>query len=352
MAATNLIGTTNTAGSINDYVVSRWMNLPKRDFETPLTNSVLGATATIPNNQATSIVFRKFEDIAVATLVDQKTESAAELIKSAIIEVPLKEFERSVSLGQLLRQTDPVNYVKEAMDALMRSFRRGIHQEVQNALVIGIADTTLFEASGNFTVQPLKSIFAGEKLSYADLKEDDYFRMRDFERARSLLENEGAPAAMPNGDYAAVISHAIETQLIADDADFRDAVRFSDSQNNDIIKGARLTSYNRITFITQHDAYRSNLPDVSSGALATRVATGGVQVAHVLGKEAYAYVDLLSERGKRQRAVPNFKVQDITLTGVEQTIGARIPHRSAVIDRDYGLNLVGTTKFSNSLSQI
>lgn len=351
MAAANLIGTTDTAGSINDYVVSKWMQLPKREFETPLTNSVLGATATIPNNQATSIVFRKFKEIAVAALVDQKTESAAEVIKSSIIEVPLKEFERSVSLGRLLRQTDPVNYVKEAMDALMRSFRRGIHQEVQNALINGISDTGLFEGSGNFTVAGLKAIFAGEKVSFADLQQDDYFRMRDFELALSLLENEGAPPAMHNGDYAAVIGHAIERQLISDDPDFRDAVKHSSTQNDEIIKGARLTSYNRITFITMHDVYKTLLPE-AGGALATRNAAGQVQVAHFLGKEAYAYVDLLSDRGKRQRAVPDFKVQDITLTGVEQTIGGRIPHRTAVIDRDYGLNIIGTTKFSQSISDL
>lgn len=341
----NIIGATGFEGVIQKYLDSRWFDLRMRTFETPLANSQLGAAATIPNRNGQSIEFRKFSDFGVAQEFDQDSEPAAdEAFKTVSIEVPLKELSAKTDLGNLLRKTDRSDLVRKAFNLLMRGLRRGTHQTTQNSLVIGISDTGLFDGTGNFTVAPLGTVFAGGVDNFSALTEDSLFRMEDFTELRTRHQVDGVPPAFEDGTYACVISHAIQSQLIQDDPDFREVVKHDPEQNKEIIRGAMIRKYNGITWILQHDEYKAQLPS-AGGALATRDDGGRVHVAHFLGKEAYAYVDLTSDKKARMNSRPQWKVQDISVTGIKMTIGYRVPFRAAVIDADYGLNIAGTTKF-------
>ena len=105
----------------------------------------------------------------------------------------------------------------------------------------------------------------------------------------------------------------------------------------DAFVNATLMDYNGIRWIMQHDGYRALLGDV----LTNRQDAGRALVGHLLGKGAFAYVDLAGKK----RLNPNFKVQDVSKTGIEITVGYNIPFQSGAHDGDYGLNVVGTSKF-------
>jgi N4-gp56 family major capsid protein len=345
----SIIGSTGFNGVIQKFLDSKWFDLPMRTFESPLANSKYAALGTIPNRQGQSIEFRRFAHFSPAALFDQNSEPAAEQgFQADVLEVPLMEFVDKMSLGNLLMKTDRIDLMAKGFELFVVGLKRGVHRECNRTLVNGFTNTGLFNGVGNFTGAGLRTLFAGSVNAFADLTQDSFLRMRDFENARSRLENSGVPPAMANGDYIAVISHAVQTQLIADDDEFRKAVRYDSQQNNDILKGAKLTSYNRMTFMLQHDDYRSQLAS-AGGALATRDDNGLVTVCHVFGKEAYAYVDLAGDKAARQNAKPIWKIQDITPTGHNTTVGYRVPFRAAVIQPDFGLNLAGTTKFSKTV---
>ncbi len=324
------------------------MSLPTRSFDTPLANNTVGVEAIIPDNHGQSIEFRKFAEFDPPDEFDQKSEPASDqLLQAVVVEVPVKELVDKTSLGNLLMRTDYVNLMEESFEKFVKALGRGIHRNVNNRLVNGLTDTGLFEGTGDFSALGLRTFFVGELTSFGQLVEDSYYRMADFELAALRLANDGVPPAFDDDTYLAVVSHSIIQQLRADDPDFREVVSHSDDQNDGILGEAKLMKYGHLTFMKQHDAYRANLP-TAGGALATRALLterGRVEVCHILGRGAYAYVDLASSRKERVNAMPKFKVQDITVTGNNTTLGYRVPFRSVVIDRDYGINLAGTTKF-------
>lgn len=170
--------------------------------------------------------------------------------------------------------------------------------------------------------------------------------METFTRARSALRNSRIPT-FDGGIYKCVISDPISQQLIDEDTKFGDFVKRHMDLGGDAFQRNTLPIWRGIQFIIQDDEYRCNLPN-SGGTLAARVDTGRVQVAHMWGEDAWTYLDLAGKR----RLSPNFKVQDITATGNEMTIGFRIRTNSSVLQTTRGLNIAGTTEFWSDMSDI
>jgi len=346
MAADN---TTSLTGCIQVYFEKAWMKLPERSFMTPLANSDLGTPAGIPKNGGQFVEMRKFGKFDVPTVsasddapkyyAEGAEPTSGETLSADIINIPLAELADYISMGNLLTATDPVDTMEVAMEKLREMIKRWVHQHVNQSFVNQIADTNSF-ASGGTLPSAFNTIYCGGKQSFAELKVGDLHRMSTWTEARSRMENDGVPK--PYGDfYAGVISNAIKNQLIADDPDFNDVVkRHSEMIQKTLVKGM-IGDYSGIRWILQDDEYRAALPSVG-GLLATRNNSGRVHVGHLLGKGSFAYVDLASAK---RRLMPKFKVQDISTTGIETTVGFRIPFKTAVMDNDFGVNIAGTSKF-------
>ena len=190
------------------------------------------------------------------------------------------------------------------------------------------------------------TIFAGGVDSFADLVVGSVHKMAVWKRARAAMENSNVPKF--NGLYNAFIDDAIKNQLLDDDEKFLRVFERSPSQGErDTVFGrANLVDFEGIRWIIQDDSYRANL-DEEGGALATRVASGKVHVGHLLGMQAFGQVRL----GSRD-VTPVFKVQDITVTGMTKTIAYRIPYQVIVLDSEWGVNIAGTTNFSEDVSDL
>ncbi|WP_428412019.1 hypothetical protein [Pararhizobium sp.] len=335
--ATNFISTA-TIQAVQNYWEKRWMDQDQRDWRTPLADNSLGIPATIPKNRGQYVEFRKFDHFGAAdTLFAENAEPASgEALVTTTIQVPVKEMVAYVGLGNLLKMTDPIDLMNKCMDMLRVGFRRGAHRITNNALVNSFVETV---HGVSFNNSPLPTMFAGNLAGFGSLVEDSYHTMMDFKRARSRMENDGVPKPFPEG-YCAVISSAIRDQLMDDDENFRDIIKRIPSQSMKTFGNLEMPVYEGLVWKIQDDEYRCNLLG-DGGALATRADTGRVHVAHVLGKGAYGYVEIAGTR----RLSPQFKVQDITITGFETTIGARIPFMAGVLDPDFGINIAGTTKY-------
>ena len=178
-------------------------------------------------------------------------------------------------------------------------------------------------------------------------KAKQVFTVEDFKRAKAALVNDGVPEVSP-GMHAAIIDNAICQQLESDPY-FRECI-MRGYKISEAFGGAKTVDMYGLHFIIQDDPYRCKLAS-AGGALATRSDTGDVHVAHVLGKGAFGYVDLNDEKTmKRLMGGAGFKVQDISKTGVELTIGYNVPFQAGVIDRAYGLNIAGCTNYDMTVS--
>ena len=131
------------------------------------------------------------------------------------------------------------------------------------------------------------------------------------------------------------------------DSKFGDFIKRHEDLGKGAFQNNVLPNYRGIKFIIQDDEYRSELPD-SGGSLAARVDAGRVQVATMFGRDAWTY---LGVAGKNKTAT-NFKVQDITISGVELTISMRTAFNASVIQNKRGVNIAGTTEFYEDIDSL
>jgi len=352
MAADN---TTSLSGAVQKYFTRKLMSLPRRSFDTPLANNSNGVTATIPKNNGQFIEFRYFENFSPTVTsasdsgpltYDQSTEpSSGETFSATVLQAPLDEISHYISLGHFLVDTDPTELLSLAFDEFTTLVKRYVHRLTNDSFVNQPVDKNSF-ATGTIP-SPFKTIYAGNGYegTYADLRESSYVTMNDFKIARSAMENGRVPKI--NGMYNAVISDAVKNQLMDDSKDFRDIVKRHGNLTSESFQNANLPTFEGFRWALQDDEYRSNLPE-ASGTAAARVDAGRVHWSHVFGKNAFGYVDLAG----KSRLKPKMKIQDITKTGIETTIGFRIPFKSHTLIRRHGLNIAGTTRYHTDIDSI
>ncbi len=132
-------------------------------------------------------------------------------------------------------------------------------------------------------------------------------------RAVALLRNANVP--MIKDRYACVIDSAGIQQLALGDSRFGDRVEaFKDSKQR-VLSAGDTIDYAGVLFTVQSDPYRCHLPG-AGGELRVRKNAVKVRGCHSCGENAWGYLDLGAAGSKqRQLLAPNFKVQDITVTG-------------------------------------
>lgn len=345
MAADNL--TSGVTGSIQKYINKKWMNQERRDYATPLANSNVGLAGKIGKGNA-FVEFRKFDEYVIPTeasndspkyFAEGDADPTGQNENASIIQVPIAELPAVVSLGSLLRAVEPTDLVEEAYTKFELMLKRWVHRLVNDCMVRQIADTNS-HTSGSYLPTGFNTMYAGGAPNFAGLTAGSVFTTEDFKIAAVALANSGVPKV--DGGYVAFIDHSICAQLQADPL-FFDAYKQSKPS---AIFGTTMIDIYGIKFVVQHDEYRCHLPG-AGGALTTRRDAGKVHLAHVVGKNAFGYLDL-SEGPNRMNL--KFKVQDISPTGNNLTIGVRVPFKCAVIDNDYGLNIAGCTNYDQTVS--
>jgi len=354
MAATNLTLLTQ------EYWEKEWLNLKENDFLTPLANSDWGIKATIPKQQAgLSAEFSFFNTLNVEAtsatddspkMYAETAEPSSDTLTRTTYHVPLMEIARVISLGHLFVASDPANVIEESFRKFKNILKCHVHRVINDAFVTQIADTNSFNPSGATLPPAFKTLYSGFGPDgvFSDLTGDSLVTMNDFIFARSLLENDSIDP-FDNGNYKAVISPAVKNQLLRD-PEFNDVAKRHAALATKAFGRAMIPDYQGFDWVIQstRESYRCKLPE-ASGALATRQNSGAVHVSHVFGADSYGYVDL----GKDKNVlVPEFKTQDITITGIELTIGFRVPYRAAVLRQDRGYNIAGTSQFNYAGSDI
>lgn len=343
------------AGAAQNYFKESWMNQERRKFRSPLASSELGMKASIPKGGAYA-QFRKFANFTVPTngtddgpkkyAESDGDPSSGRTQSATLVEVPIAEMRDFISLGNILRAVDVVDQIELSYKLFETQIQRWAHRWVNQAFVNGVSDTNS-HTGGSYLPASLYTAYAGGAANFAALTRQQVFTVEDFKRAKAALVNDGVPEVSP-GMHAAIIDNAICQQLESDPY-FRECI-MRGYKISEAFGGAKTVDMYGLHFIIQDDPYRCKLAS-AGGALATRSDTGDVHVAHVIGKGAFGYVDLNDEKTmKRLMGGAGFKVQDISKTGVELTIGYNVPFQAGVIDRAYGLNIAGCTNYDMTVS--
>lgn len=356
MAADNTNAT--LAGSIQKWFDKKSVDQDNREYETPLCNPAVGVAATIPQHGGTFMEFRQFEDFEpeLETADDAPKLYAASsgdpstgvTMAASVKQIPLAKILRKISLGEILVGTDPSDPVMVSKRKFRQMLKRWTHMVTNQSFVVPITDVSSF-TDGTKLPGAFPTLYSQGAHNHAQLTADATFIIQDFKRAATILRNDGVPVAFGeglDGLYAAYVDAAIWAQL-EDDPKFAAMVERGYKTETVVGKYKYIDLYG-CRFIQQSDPYRCKLSG-EGGALTTRKKTGRVHVAHVLGKDAFAYLNLAD---KTARGMTTFKVQDITATGTEMTIGCNVPFRAAPLHGDRGINIAGCTAYDETIASL
>ena len=339
-------------GVVQRHVNKAWQALPTRAFKTPLADPALAQEATLPLNSGDHMRFRRMLDFPVEdTLYTEQGEPASfATIDGNQFDVPIVELSMKTELGPMADKLDAINITKFATDQIMKWKTRSIHRRMAHTLVAG---WTASVNGNSYTVPAHTSVYSNGRNSYADLRRGDTLRWDDIKRVVSQMRNSGVDGHDSlNGSYCAVIDQAVAQDLMSDDPKFRDAVYQHMPLLAAMDKSMDLDGFmwNDIWVKIQSttDSYRTGFT-AEAGAVGTYSATGAIHWSHIFGANA---IGMLSLGSKSTRMNPKIKIQDITATGTNKTMGVRVPFNVVnfdTSDRKLGVALAATSQFEATL---
>jgi len=340
-------------GTVQGYFDRAFVEVAQAEYETPLANSELGYQAKLAPRNGTFVQFRVIGELPLdlqdasdspQTYADDEEPAAAMTLSDEVFQASIEEIAGYVSLRARLIEQDPVDILPTVKKRFVKWARRMIHTLANDRMVVPMS-AAVTNLSNTYVQAPLpfRTLYAGGKAAFASMGADDFISLADVLRAVSLLRNANVP--MIKDRYACVIDGAGIQQLAIGDSRFGDKLEAFKDAKGRVLSAGDTIDYAGVLFKVQSDPYRCELP-AAGGALRTRKNTGKVRVCHVFGEHAWGYLDL-GEVGSKQRQLlaPNFKVQDITVTGNQVTCALRFPVQAMVMRRDYGLNLAYISAF-------
>ena len=251
------------------------------------------------------------------------------------VKLPMEFIHEYVGVGTIAQLTtwmDLESWIEEDLpDALGR--RR--HELLQNAFVVGRYQPGKYDASGvattafdttaertptlngvSFSFAKAPTFYAGLKPTFAAMNEGDRPSFTDLETIKVRMLNAGAPKV--DGMLACFVSDAMATDLAKDDKYFLAMVQAFKGEG---LKKGVLGDYKGLRFILDDSPFTENW-----GAENVRATTGPIHAALITAKGAVARLSLGAKNSPR----PKFKVQDVSLTGVQKTIGYLVPNQAGV----------------------
>jgi hypothetical protein len=341
-------------GDGNRALVEKYLEkkfLERRNYDTVLANSEYAQRFSIPEGGGDYVeasrkgTFRRPQNVANASLTSDPASGASMAMTK--IKLPLEWIQEFIPISTLTQSVTWVDLEDWANEDLPLALMRRRHELVQNAFKVGRYTPGVWAANGtastafdttpeatvtiagvSFTFKTATANFVAGKKTFTELASDDRFTMDDFIKAHARLALAGTPKV--NGKYVASISDSIKQDVMKDDRYFRAAV--------EAFSGKGLAENVLADYMGWHWVMDDEPFTETWGAPLVRATNGEVHTACVFGKSGFAYLKL---GASNPGAKPRFKVQDITKTGVEKTIGYVIPNQVGILDETWTMTLTG-----------
>jgi hypothetical protein len=353
--ANNLNTVLDDAGNralVEKYLLAKF--LERAEYDTHLANSQFAKVFRIPDNSGQYCEAQRKDRLRRPEHVDQSsTESdpaSGATFGTDRMTFPIEAIHEYIPIATMASWTSMIDLEEWANEDLLYSLRLRQHELAQNAFKAGrytpgkyAADgsvsvafdatvqttPTLWGVTFNFLAAP--AAFVNGKTAFAGLDTNDRIGWRDLEREFVKLSNAGAMKI--DGAYIAHISDAQKSDLMEDDKYFKAAV---EAYNGEGLRANTIAKHRGWWFHIDEQPFTENW-----AAPLVRATNGPIHTAILHGKNAFAYLHL----GSKSKSRPTFKVQDITKTGGEKTIGYTIPYQVAIVNRAWCKTLTGPVSF-------
>ena len=324
--------------------------LERRDWEAVLANTAYLSDRGIPTQEGQYIKFtrlgrfRRPENVQLDTSAHEIADPASgATMDTTVLQVPLEFLHEYISIGRIAQMTSWIDLDQWAEEDLPTALKRRMHELVQNAFVVGrmapgvwASDgtaSTAFDASAeatvslygsSFTFQAAPKFYANGRANFADVEASDRLTWEDLAKIHTKLSLAGAMKI--DGAFCAFISEAVKNDLMQQDKYFEAAIRGWSAGGKSLVNW-QITKYRGWHFIIDDEPFTEDF-----GAEGVRASWGQVHSVICTGKNAAAFINL---GNKRTKFKPTFKVQDISKTGKEKTIGYTVPFQAAVLNNTW-----------------
>lgn len=361
MANNNL--TTILDGSSNRLLVEKYLSkrlLERRDWGTPLANGHFGDTRGIPRNAGQYIEWtrkgrvRRPQKMSSPGSTGSDPSSGATLAGEKV-QAPVEYIQDYLAIATVANQTSWVDLDRWAREDLPYALRRRAHELVQNTMLVGRMSPFSYSAAGapssdvdssaeatvtlynvSFTFQSGVNAFANGKGSFNELEPTDKITWNDLDEAQVALDLAGAYRI--NGSFVCVLSISMAMDLMNDDKYFAAAINAP--QGKGLFRGLeqfRIVNWRGWHFIIDGQPFTMN-----AQAENIRADWGPIHAAFCFGAHAYGLVPLGGQRGLN----PRLKMQDITKTGYEFSLGYLYPFQTAVLNPNWCRTIAGYVSVS------
>lgn len=293
--------------------------LKQRTFENGLLS--IPEKRNIPQMQSKVIHWHRWQDFALAETVLEGVEPVSP-IAANVDEV----------IGQLQIISSVINIPKEGdilrIDSLIKNsyklFERQSERTCNSLLRQYIASgSTVIGGSASFS--PATTMYANGKPAFINLTAGDQLRAADIQRAVGYLRQQGCPL---DGPADCVLNPWNESDLIAEDTAYQQLIKNVDPK---VFKEGQVQYWAGANITREAEPFRESL----AGTEGVYDRTGSVITTYVMGPQSVAITQLMGKTGMK----PNFKVQDITATGSNMTIGYRFYFSGAVLKPEWIIQL-------------
>lgn len=337
-----------TRALVDRFLVKRL--LKQREFNTPLANGNWALAQNIPTRSGDFARFHRVVHFRrpEKALTDAVDPLSGETLTLERVEAPMEFIHEFVSLGQQARQMSWLDLSNTVMNQLRITQRREINFLLQDMFKVGRYQPFQRDAAGAFTVNPRTTVqatvtlrgnsftfesaptyYANRRGAFSDLTTNDRHTMDVYRQVHTRLLNSGA--VLIDGKLIAVISDAVKNDLMDDDKFFATAIR-DGSMRTKLSKNS-LADYGGYHWVMEDEAFTEEL----GGTKDLFVSGGNVHTSHVFGMDAYGWIRL----GGKNSVRPSFKIQDISKTGNELTIGYTVPFQGVILNNEWCANIVG-----------
>ena len=337
---------------VKEYLDKKF--LPRRDWDGVLANSAYGVRKPLSYHEGQYIKFTKKDRVRRPETMASPGGTGSDPLCGISLGVkkkllPIEYMHEYCKIGTVANQTTWADLEEWAKEDMPFALKRRMHELTQNAFIVGrmtpgvyAADgttSTSFDASAEtgpalyditFSFEKAPSYYGGGKDAFADLDENCTANWADLRRIHTRLANAGAPKI--KGGYMMVLSESMKNDLLEDGDGKFEAVINSGAKN--LIKGLEdwhIASWNGWHFIIDDQPFTM---DASSET--ARANFGEVHAGLAFGANAFGYMPL----GGKVPVKPKFKVQDITLTGYEKSIGYLVPWQVGIIEPNWCANYI------------
>lgn len=338
----------NNAGGkalIEEYLDKRF--LERRDWDGVLANSMYLDTRAIPQNEGQYVKWtrkgfgRRPQTMDRTTAANEYADPLSGVVLGTeVVQVPMDYIQEWSGVSKVANITSWIDLDGWIREELPLSLKRRMHELVQNAFMVGRYKPGVYDASGNvttafdttpqaaltldgvsFTFQSAPHYYAGATAFDEIDQSTPTITWADVRRVALKIKLAGGK------DVVMWASSSVIDELMHDGNDgefFAYAIRNSDAAKS-ALRDNRVTKYAGITIIEDDQPFCEDFGEEN-----VRADTGPIHscLFSSTSPKAVGYVPL----GKKSSWKPEFKVQDITKTGVLKTIGYTIPHQVAVIN--------------------